>query len=227
VSGATPRELRQSIREALEPQFIRPVEALFALVEPATEPVQALLSTIQGLVASLQEKMSGVLSGPDSLGAIRDALQELVARLRGFNLDFLRSSLEDVSSEVRAKLAAVDPARLREVVETAFEEMLATITMSQIFPPAEIAALDADYAQLVARLRTLDPETLVIEVIQPEFEKKLNPLLDAFDLTPPLTALIESLHSLDQELREEMKRVNQAYQDMRRAVPSIGASVGF
>jgi methyl-accepting chemotaxis protein len=227
VSGATPGELRQSIREALEPQFIRPVEALFALVEPATEPVQALLSTIQGLVASLQEKMSGVLSGPDSLGAIRDALQELVARLRDFNLDFLRSSLEDVFAKVRAKLAAVDPARLRELVETAFEEMLATITMSQIFPPAEIAALDADYAQLVARLRTLDPETLVIKVIQPEFEKKVDPLLDAFDLTPPLTALIESLHSLDQELREEMKRVNQAYQDMRRAVPSIGASVGF
>jgi hypothetical protein len=227
VTGATPEELRGAIHEALEPQFIGPVQALFALVEPATAPVQALLSTIQGLVASLQEKLSGVLSGPDSLGAIRDALQELVAQLQGFNLDFLRSSLEDIFAEVRAKLEAVDPAQLREVVEIAFNEMLDTITMGQIFPPTEIAALDADYAQLVARLRTLDPETLVIEVIQPEFEERLNPLLDAFDLTPLLTALIESLHSLDQELREEMERVNQAYQDMRRAVPSIGAGVGL
>jgi hypothetical protein len=227
VTGATPADLRQWVHDALEPQFIRPVQALFALVEPMSGPVQALLSTIQGLVASLQEKLSDVLSGPESLGAIRDALRELVERLQDFNLDFLRSSLEDVFAEVRAKLEAVHPARLREAVETAFDAMLGTITMNQIFPPAEVAALDEDYAELVDRLRTLDPETLVIEVIQPEFEERLIPLLDTFDLTPLLTTLIGLLRSLDQELREELERINQSYRDMRRAVPSIGAGLGF
>lgn len=225
MAGATPAELRQWIHNALEPQFVRPIRALFALVEPASGFVQALLSAIQGLVASLQEKLSGVLSGPDSLDAIRDALQELVARLQDFNLDFLRSSLEDVFAEVRAKLEAVNPARLREAVSAAFEAMLGTITLSQLFPPAEVAALDADYAQLLDRLRLLDPKTLVIEVIQPEFDETLVPLLDTFDLTPPLTALIELLSSLDQELRAEMERVNQAYRDMRGAIPSISVSV--
>jgi tetratricopeptide (TPR) repeat protein len=227
VTGATPTELRQLIHEALEPQFIRPVHALFAGIEPLSGPVEALLSTIQGLVASLQEKLSDVLSGPESLGAIREALQELVERLRNFNLDFLRTSLEDVFAEVRAKLEAVDPARLREVVETAFDATLDTITMSQIFPPDEVAALDEDYAQLVDQLRALDPETLVVEVIQPEFEERLDSLVDTFDLTPLLTALVELLRSLDRELRDEMERVNQAYQDMRRAVPSIGAGAGL
>ena len=229
VGGATSAELRALIHDALEPQFIGPVQALFAGIEPASGPVEALLSTVQGLVESLQEKLSGILTGPESLAGIRDSLQELVERLRDFDLDFLRASLGDVFDRVRAKLDALDPARLREAVEAAFDSTLETISLGEIFPPEEVAALDEDYGELVGRLRSLDPETLVIEVVQPEYEERMNALIETFDLTPLLTVLIELLRSLDQELKDELERVNLAYQDMLRTAPSmsVGAVLGF
>ncbi len=65
----------------------------------------------------------------------------------------------------------------------------------------------------------------MVAVTQSLFEERVLPLVEAFDLTPLLTALIEALRSLDEELREEMGRVNEAYQAMLSSAPSVGVSV--
>ena len=148
-------------------------------------------------------------------------MQELVDRLRTFDLGFLTESLNEVFENVRGKLDAANPAHLRELVDGVFDDMLAALSLAQILPPADIAALDAAYAEVRDKLKQLDPGKLVTEVVQPEFEATIVPLLAAFDLTPVLDALIARLQSLDEELRAEMDRVNEAWQRLRDSIPSI------
>jgi hypothetical protein len=184
-----------------------------------------LLEQFRAPIADLQGKLAEIVEGPDSLGAIRDTLNELVQRLRDFNLGFLRESLDDVFASVRAKLEAVNPARVREAVESAFGEVLDALSLDQVFPSADIAELDADYQAVIDKLRALDPGQLVIDVVRPEFEAEIIPVLESFDLTPLFTALIARMRSLDEELRVEMERVNAAFQAMLDAAPSVRAGV--
>ncbi len=225
AASPTSAELRQWVQEALEPQFIRPFQLLLGVAELASGPLGTVLSAFRELVDELQAKVSDLLLGPDSLRAITGSLQALDDRLRGFNLSFLVDSLNSVFAEVRGKVAAADPAQIRQAVEAAFATTLGTLTLDLVLPPADVAKLDADYAQVIDKLKALDPETLVVEVIRPEFDARIPPLLESFDLTALFTALIDRLHSLDEELKTEMERVNGAYQELLGAVPSIDVSL--
>jgi len=62
-------------------------------------------------------------------------------------------------------------------------------------------------------------------VVQPEFEATLLPLLESFDLSRLLEILVERLRALDDELRVELGRVNDAYKALRDAVPPLGISI--
>lgn len=225
ITGATPAELRQWVHEALEPRFIRPFQLLLGFAELASGPLGAVLSVFRELVDELQGKVSGLLLGPDSLRAITGSLQDLVDRLRGFDLSFLADSLNDVFAEVRGKVAAVDPAQIRPAIEAAFAGMLDTLSLDLVLPPEDVATLDAGYVEVIDKLKALDPEKLVVDLIRPEFDARILPLLASFDLTALLTALIERLRSLDEELKAEMERVNGAYREMLDAVPAISLSL--
>ncbi len=224
VTGA---QLRQWIEEALDPQFTRPVKALFALVEPVRLTIGPLVAQLESLVSLFKDRLANLLSGPNSLGAIRDTLQGLVQRLRDFNLSFLTEGLNELFAQVRGKLEAFGPARLRQVVEQAFNEMRNALDVSQVLPAAELAQLDADYMAVINKLKALDPTRLVVQVVQPEFEQAVPPLLEAFDLTPPLDALIERLQALEDELKAELDRVNDAFRAMRQAVPAMSLSLSL
>jgi hypothetical protein len=65
----------------------------------------------------------------------------------------------------------------------------------------------------------------VVEIVQPEFEEKIIPLLEIFDISAVLTALFDQLAGVEEELKAEMARVNEAYQRMRDSVPSISISI--
>jgi hypothetical protein len=224
-TGATAAELRQWVEEALEPQLIRPLSLLFTVIEPLAAPVSAFATVLTALVTALQSKLTALLAGPAALTSIRNDLQALMQRLRNFNLAFLRQSVNEVFASVRNKVAALNPAALRQPLESAFNGMLDTITVDQVLPPDQVAALDADYTTLLNKLADLDPQRLVIDVVQPQFESTVQPLLAAFDLTGIFTALLDRLRALDEELRQEMARVNEAYQRLRGAVPSLSVSV--
>ncbi len=226
LAGATPAELRQWIFQSLEPPVIRPLKLLFGVLEALGTPLGALLSMVEALLTHLEGKVANLLLGPDSLGGIRDAVKQLIQRLRDFNLGFLRDSLKEVFAQVCAKVEALNPAQLRQTIEAAFDEVLATLTVSQVLPKTALEKLDTDYAAVVGKLKLLDPKTLVADVVQPEFETKVIPLLEAFDVTKLLTALLDFVESLKGQLRRELGRVNDSYRAMLEAVPPIsGVSV--
>ena len=218
VTGA---DLRLWVEEALGPQIVKPLAKLFAFLEQAGRLLAPFISQIEKLVTKLQSKISGLLTGKDSLGGITDNLKEVVQRLKDFNLKFVSDSLKDLFAEVRAKFDALNPANLRKVVEEEFDKLLNTIDVGQVIPPADVKKMDDDYANIIDKLKALDPEALIIKVVQPEFEEKILPLLDAFNVTVVLTALLDKLHGLAAELRKELDRVNEAYKALRKAVPSI------
>lgn len=224
-SGATAAELRQWVAAALEPQFSRPTRLLLTVLEPLGAPLAGYAIVLQSLADILQQKLTQLLAGPTALANIRDNLQGVLDRLADVALDFLRESIAEVFAGVRSKIEAINPALLRQTVETAFTQMLATITLEQILPSAEIAALDAEYAALIDKVKALDPKQLVIDVVKPEFETKILPLLAAFDLTVIFQVVIDRLRTLDDELKQELARVNGAYQGLRSAAQSITASV--
>jgi DNA-binding FrmR family transcriptional regulator len=221
----SPDQLRQWIREAIAGQLAQPLTRLFAMTAPLSQILTRFLTRLQGLVTALQARLTQLLLGPNALGEIRDQIRAILERLQNFNLGFLTESLTDLFETARSDLEAIDPANLAEVIATAFNQVIDSLDLSQILPTAAIAQLDSSYSDVIDKLKTLNPANLVTKAVQPEFEEKVIPLLKTFDLTELLTTLLDRLHQLDDELKAEMTRVNEAYQKLRQSLPSISISV--
>lgn len=222
---ATPANLRAWIGAALEDQAGRPIVALLSLAAPLTQVFGALVGKLQALVTAITDKLTALLQGPGSLGAIRTVIQALLDKLQHFNLDFLAESIGAVFANLRSKFEAINPAALRQSVDTAFGNMLDTLRLDLLIPAEDIAELDTAYQGIVDGLQALDPEKLVVKVVQPEFEAKILPLLDVFDPTALLKALTNRLTGVEAELQAEMARVNDAYQKLRESIPSLSINI--
>jgi ElaB/YqjD/DUF883 family membrane-anchored ribosome-binding protein len=220
-----PAQLAQQAREALNDRFVRPVSGLLAMAGPLQRVLDGVVGELQLLSASVEAKTAALVEGPGSLEGIRNALEQFVERLRGLDLAFLTDSVTELFDDVRSELSAIDPASLREAVDEAFAELLDGLSVEQVLPAAELQAVDLAYEEIIEKLQALDPEALVVDVVQPEFEATLLPLLESFDLSRLLEILVERLRALDDELRVELGRVNDAYKALRDAVPPLGISI--
>ncbi|HEX9116929.1 MAG TPA: hypothetical protein VGA61_12745 [Anaerolineae bacterium] len=220
----TPANLHAWLHDQLQVQFIAPLARLLAAAQPAQQMLGVFAGQLRNLATTLQSKVGGLLNGPGSFGAIRDAIQGIVDRLKHFNLGFLTDQLKDLFGQVRAKLAAVNPAQIRQTVDQSFKAVLDTIGLDLILPAGALKALDDDFKAVIDKLKALDPGKLVVEVVQKEFQDTVPKLLEPFDLTPVLKALNDRLATLQGELQTELDRINQAYQELRGSLPSFDAS---
>src|SRR5207249_107832 len=71
---ATPANLESWVRDAAEPQVIRPVRALLALAAPLAAAVAPILGQAQALATDIDGKIAAILTGPGSVGAITGAI---------------------------------------------------------------------------------------------------------------------------------------------------------
>lgn len=213
--------LRTLVANAVEP-LLAPLRYLFSLLESVQPAVNAMLTTLTSLVDQLTSGIAALTTGPASLQSISDAVQQVVDTLRNIDLGFLRESLQQLFIQLLDQLDALNPTQLGDSLDESFESLIDSIGLDQVIPPATIAALDASYDATLDKLRALDPEQLVTDLVQPEYDAAVGPLVEAFDLTPAFTALIEFLRGLSEELDGELGRVNTAYQGLRGARPSLG-----
>jgi hypothetical protein len=227
VTGVTAAQIRTWLQEEMSASFLEPLKSALARLELSTPLLDAVFTQITNLVTTLQGKISALLLGPGSLGDIRGAFDDLVQDLRDFNLDFLTESLEGIFDQVRAKVDAINPANLKGAIDDLFEGMLGQISLDLIIPAGDLETLDSSFDALIGKLEALDPEKLVVEVVQPEYEETIVPLIDTFDLTGLLETIIERLRSLDEELKEEMERVNEAFRAMKGSVPAMSAAAAI
>jgi hypothetical protein len=183
--------------------------------------VDAIATELNKLVVDVDGKIGALVTGPGSLGDIKDTVEALVDRLHAVDLDFLTASLNEVFADVRGKLTALDPAAIAAAASAEFDALLDELDLSQALPAADVAKLDEDYQKVVDKLGALDPKQLVIDVVQPVFDADVQPVLLAFDLSVVLDALLAKISGLEDELRAELERVNEAYQEMRAAIPAM------
>lgn len=220
----SPAHLKSWVQEAVDEGLTKPLTALFSLADPAKQIFDAVSTQLSKIVNDVQAKVAELLQGVTALTTIRDALKQLLDRLKNFNLGFLRDNLKDLFATLKAKLAALDPAQLGKALDAAFAQALDTISVDLFLPPAAVAEVDADYAKLVDTLKSLDPKNVIAQIVQDEFEKDVLPLLDIFDMTQPLHQIAERLKGLAEELKTELGRVEGAFESMRGAIPA-GAGV--
>lgn len=218
ADGSTLRDL---LATAVEP-LLSPLRHVFRLLSSVQPVLQGMLASLTDLVDRLTAGVAALVTGPDSLQTIADAVQEVVDTLRNIDLGFLRQSLQQLFVQLLGQLETLNPAQLGQQLDQAMADMLEDLGLDLIIPATSTAALDSSFDSVLAKLRQLDPQILITDVVQPEYDALVAPLIEAFDLSPPFNALIEFLRNLAEELDTELGRVNTAYQGLTAARPAPG-----
>lgn len=218
-ADATLADIVTMIREAVEPQFAAPILAVLSRIQPAMQIIGRFITALTTIVGELQAKVDELLAAPAALSDLGDTVQNLIDTIAGINLNFLQDSVNALYDDVREQFNNLSPRPLQQVLDDRFETLMNEVGFSAIIPPETLADLDADFIQLVDQLRQLNPDTVLVEPLQTEFEETILPLVEAFDLTPFIEALIARLEPLEDELRVELERVDTAYQQMLAAAP--------
>jgi hypothetical protein len=219
--GVTAQQLRDLLRDAIEPDFVQPLTVVFELLGRLQGLLAGLVTGLGRFVDAVQAQTDSLALIPQAVQAIRDALHALVDTLRALNLAFLSDQLQGVFDRVKAKLDDLDPARIRDAVDATFDQVMASLQLDALLPRPQIDQLDATYKQVLDTLRALDPGQLIADVVQPEFEAAIQPLLDLVaTLSDLVKALVERLDGLESELDQELGRTADAFSKMLQAVPA-------
>ena len=219
--GITTAQLREILAEAITSTFARPLTAIFGLLARVGGVVGSLVDALDGLVEHVQGRLASLLLIPEAFGAIRTALDELLGTIQAFDLSFLADEAQETFALVRMKLEALDPSQIRAAVDATFDALIAVLRLDALLPQDAIADLDRSYAQIVDTLRALDPTKHVIEVVQPDFEAAIKPLLDVvFEVSELIKVLVERLDGLGAELGQGLTRTGDAFGKMVKAIPA-------
>lgn len=212
-------QLKDMIRETIEPVFKKPLKALFSWVQPVSDAIIAFLGKIEPLIDSLQDKIVVLLSGPEALGRINDVIQGLADRLRNLDFGFITASVESIFNEIETKIENISPAVIGSALDQAFADFLETIDVTLLISQSDLDQLDSDFEAVITKLEALNPDTLVVQPLSEIYNNNILPLINAFDISEVIDAIVSRLMELDDELETELSRVNQEYVEMLAAVP--------
>lgn len=224
--------LRAQLREAIDRQLGVPVVGFLKALKVISALVAAFGDAVGDLLEAIQARLAALLSAPQALADAAQALDVLVDRITGIDLDVYTREVDALHGTLLDRLRALDPATLGATLRDALADLLDEINLGAVFSPALRTQLDAAWAQLQAKVAALDPGPLVIEPLQAVYEQDLLPVVQAFDVGDALQAVLDKLDALPDELRTELDRVDVAYQAMLAAAPTsspagASAAVGF
>jgi hypothetical protein len=219
--GITTAELREMLGEAVATTLGPPLAAIFRLLARASGVLNGIVDLVDGLVEHVQGKLASLLLIPQAVSAIHAAMNDLIQTVQGFNLSFLADEAQETFGLVKTKLEALDPSQIRAAVEATFDALVGSLKIETLLPQDAIDELDQSYAQIVGTLRGLDPTKHVIEVVQPEFEAAIKPLLDVvFEVSELIEVLVKRLDGLGDELGQGLTRTGDAFGKMVEAIPA-------
>ncbi len=219
LGQAGPQTVKEMIRESIQAHTIQPISKLFSSLATAFSAFDGPVNELQQFVDGLDGLFSDILEGPGSLGEIQKTLQGLVDRIRNLNLDFLEQALDRVFNSVKQKFDDINPRPLRDSLQALLDNTLDLIDVQQLLPYSQVEQIDRSYGEAISALTALNPNTLISEIVQPAFDEKIEPILKLFDLTDPISLLLERMDGLAQELKSELDKVDTAYKAMMQAVP--------
>jgi hypothetical protein len=208
--------LKQMLGEAIRKQLAEPLSGVFKIVEHFSALLDTTLAELVSLLDDLDAKITEMLSITDSLEEIRVAINHLVDTINGFNITFLADEIDELFGAVKTKLETLNPAHIGAAVEETFNHLLDLLNVNALLGADE---LDREFDKLLALLRSLDPKVLVTDAVQPEYDKILD-FLKKLDMSQPIETFVARLLSLVEELKVELDRVADAYEEMIDNVPS-------
>jgi len=219
--GIATDELRDMLAETLTSTFAGPMKLMFGLLDRIGGFVRGIVTAIGGFVDQVQSQLADLLLVPQAFTAISDALQDLVDSLQGLDLSFLADEAKPVFTAVRSQLEALDPTQIRAAVETAFAELVGALKLEKLLPAGALKQLDQTYEQVLDTLRGIDPTKLIVDIVQPEFEEAIKPLLEVIlSLSELIKVLVERLDGLADELKQGLSKTGDAFEKMVVAIPT-------
>jgi hypothetical protein len=221
----TPANLKAWVQTALNAQFITPLANIFGALTLAGQIAARMATELGHIITDMQAKITSLLLGPNSITAIRNAMQALIDRIQALNLNFLTQNLQALFEQVKDKFEVFSPVALRAIVDDAFNDMVDTLGLPLVLPQSQVDALDAIYGEVLEKLRALTPDQL-LQSLTPVYLDRVVPLVEALDVTVLLNVIIERLLSLDEELRGEIGRVNASFQALLQSISAAGVGSG-
>ncbi|MCB9232789.1 MAG: hypothetical protein H6581_14050 [Bacteroidia bacterium] len=216
-------QLQTMLTDTITNQLTQTLEPIMQLIENLQAGLDGILQQMSGLVDDINEILTDILAITDALEDLRDALNSLIETLLNLDFGFVGEGLQDVFDALRTELEALSPAAIAKVLAKAFDELLSILDINKLLGAAD---LDLAYHDIVENLRRLDPAKIIVDVLQPEFEKVLEFLL-RFDLSVQIDKFLELIQKLQEDLRTELLRVSDSYEDMWSSIPSsIGGVTG-
>jgi len=212
-------DIKTLIRTAITDQFAAPVLGVLTKARAIQGMANAIVQSLTALTTALEAKITVLLAAPQALLDLKNSIKKLVDDIANINLDFIQQAVDAIYDSIREKFNALNPKSLQKSLDDAFKKMLDALSFDAIVPGNALDDLDADFDAVVDKLKALDPETLLVQPLQQIFDNDIKPIIDAFDLSPALNAIVDRLKPLEDELRSEMDRVNSAYQAMLNAAP--------
>ena len=106
---------------------------------------------------------------------------------------------------------------------------LNTLSLADVLTPGLRQGIEQAYGELLAKVEALDPELLVIEPLDTLYRQDILPLVERLDFSEPVQKLIDVMRELPDELKDELNRVDLAYQELLASDPggSGGASISI
>jgi hypothetical protein len=224
--SVTVDELRGWVREAIDNQLGAPVVGFLKQLKL----IGALLGTfgqgITGVLQAVKDKIDDLLAVPQALSQAAHELEQLQQQITNLDLEMFVREVDSLYEELLDKLRALDPGTMEQPLRHALETLLDDLTLDSVFTPGLRDQIEQSYATLVSKVDALDPELLVIKPLDDLYTQDVLPLVDALDVSEAVQKLIDRLDELPDELKEELGRVDEAYQDMLAAAPSGSPSSG-
>lgn len=221
IPGITIAELTTLLEETVEEQLTNAISPMFKIVDFFQEAMDSILTDLTEMIDAANDILGDILDVTTALEELRVAVNELVDTLNNFDITFIADEIESVFDALKTELEVLSPARIGAALSETVAALLAIFNINTLIGAD---ALDAEYQRLIDFLKTLDPKSLVEDLVQPEFDKVIV-FLKRFDISVQIDTFIEVLERLQLDLKTELERTGDAYEGMWEAVPSgIGAT---
>jgi hypothetical protein len=207
------------LRDAVQRQIGAPLRLLLGQFAGVGQVLQAIVAPLATLATGVATRLNLFTTTIGSLPQLYADLQSLLQRLSQLDLDQLSAEVNALYDTLLDQARALDPRKLEQTLSDKFNELLKLLSVDTFIPKALRDGIRTDYKKVCQIVDTLDPQLLLVEPMQQIYEKDILPLLDVFDISETVQALVDFLLALDEKLGEQMDRVDTAYQAMLAAAP--------
>ena len=215
----TVAQLKATIRPALEDAVREPLLALNAALAAISPYLAGMAGGLSQLIGAAHNKVEAI-TGEAGIGGVVESIDTLVDQLRSFDLAPISDPLNAVFARIEAGVAGLSPEGLEDAIDGANAAVKGLLDLGRLVPDAQVRALDSQYRAAVQKLLALDPSAVISAELDPLFENLMAGVLPLFELPKRLRGISDAaVAALTGSVGAELGRVEQAFDDMLRAIP--------